>query len=292
MQIGVASAAGRPEQMPSTAVGATVSRAATPEVVATQLEPSVALTTTRLGSPWVRLIVSIERATGTPFDAVRREWSRSAAVYHYTDLAWLWEVGVHPDEVDRIHAGLGMTEAMAPIAYLYVASSGAPLDELAPYAADGADAVCWAASSWLQHRGVTPAERREWFLTGLHWRLITALIGGPYALSDVRLVATATGSSLNHAGEVLAGWLAADCSPSVAEVVQVCRAVPHGRQTASTGALDVVLRSTLGSKLTRTEAALILAVAGTPTSATAMIRRGVRTLDGAVDDLAQLRRTG
>lgn len=239
-----------------------------------------------------RLIASMERATGAAFDPSRRSWPRSQAVYHYTDLAWLWEVGLHPDEVERIHTGLGMTEPLAPIGYLYVACSGAPLEELAPYATDGSEAVCWAASSWLQHREITPAERREWYLSGLNWRLITGLASGPYSLADVRVLAAATGKSLNRAADVLIGWLAADCRPSVAEIVRTCRAVPHGRQTPAAGALDVVLKATPARNLTRTEIGLILVVAGTPTTAKELVRRGVSSLDQAVDEMARMKQVG
>lgn len=232
-----------------------------------------------------RLIVSIERATDTAFNPGPRDWSRSA-VLHHSDLAWLWEVGVPPEEVERIHSALGTTVPLAPITYLYVAASSAPLSELAAYAADGAEAVCWAASSWLQHRDVPPAERREWFLAGLHWRLISTLITGPYTLADVRALAATTGKRMNQAAELLVDWLAADCKPSLAEVIEVCQLVPHGRQAPAAGALDAVMGRSEGSQLPRTEVGKILVAAGTPTQAAAMLRRGVHCLTEAVEDLS------
>lgn len=234
-----------------------------------------------------RLIVSMERATGSAFDGVRHTWPRSPSVFHYTDLEWLWEVGLHPDEVDRIHAGLGLVEPMSAIGYLYVSASGAPLDELAAYSTDGVEAVCWAASSWLEHQGVRASERREWFLAGLHWRLISALINSPYALADVRQLAVATGKSLNQAAEVLVGWLVASCQPNVGQVIECCLLNPHGRQTPSPGALEAVVADPGSTKLTRTEVGLILVAAGTPTTARAMIRRGVRTLGDASHELGR-----
>lgn len=236
-----------------------------------------------------RLIVSIERATGGVFDGLRRTWPRSAAVSHHTDLAWLWDVGLDPDDVERMHSGLRLGEPMAAIGYLYVASSGAPLEELAPYATDGAEAVCWAASSWLEHGEVTPAERREWYLTGLHWRLISALIAGPYTLADVRMVAASTGKSLNSAAEVLRDWRAAACEPTVAQVIQCCAFVPHGRQAPSIGAVDAVWAAAGRQRLSRTEIALVLVVAGTPTTAKALIGRGISTFRDAAADMAQTR---
>lgn len=239
-----------------------------------------------------RLIVAIERATGVAFDAPSPSWTASPAVYHFTDLAWLWEVGIHPDEVERIHAGLGLSEPLAAIGYVYASCSRAPLDELALYAADGAEAVCWAASSWLEHPQVPPDRRREWFLAGLNWRLITGLIAGPYRLTDVQELAAATGKSLNRAADLLLGWLAVDCRPTVAEVIACCRLVPHGRQAPTLGALDAVWAATGRERLSRAELGLILVVAGTPTTAIAMIRRGVRTLDDAVVDLDRTRAAG
>lgn len=236
-----------------------------------------------------RLIVSIERATGAAFDGVRRVWPRSEAVHHHLDFAWLWEVGLAPEEVERIHAGLGLGEALTPIGYLYVSSSGAPLEELLPYAADGAEAVCWAASSWLEHRTLTPDARREWFLSRLHWRLISALASGPFTLADVRELAAATGKSLNQSADLLASWLAAGCHPSLAEVIEVCRLVPHGRQAPASGALDAMANGVGAHQLTRIEMGQILVAAGTPTTAIALVARGVRSLGAAVSELAGAR---
>lgn len=224
-----------------------------------------------------RLIVAIERAAGTVFDAEPPRGARSTAVDHHTDLAWLWEVGVHPDEVERMHAGLGLARPMAAIGYLHVATCGAALEDLVPYARDSPQAVSWAASTWRPHDRAAPAERFEWYLSGLHWRGISSLLGGPYQLADVQALADATGKSRNGAAAVLAGWLDAGCCPTFEEVLTVCRLVPGGRQSPPVGALDLVQRMA-GDKLTRTQAGLILVAAGTPTTATSLIRRGVRTL--------------
>jgi len=224
-----------------------------------------------------RLIVAIERAAGTVFDAAPPGQARSAAVDHHTDLAWLWEVGLHPDEVERLHTGLGLTRPMAAIGYLHVAGCGATLADLAPYAGDSPEAVCWAASTWRPHDAAAPTERREWYLSGLHWRLIGSLLGGPYRLADVQALADATDGSRNNAGQVLAGWLGAGCRPSLADVLAVNRLVRGGRLAPTAAALDLVLRNA-PEGIDRTQAGLILVAAGTPTTASALIRRGARRL--------------
>lgn len=90
-----------------------------------------------------RLIEKLEHEAGTVFDSRRRTWPRSVAVHHHTDFVWLWEVGVHPDQVVRIHTGLGLPEPMHAIAYLQIASLRIDLAHLLPYTADRADAVGW-----------------------------------------------------------------------------------------------------------------------------------------------------
>lgn len=228
-----------------------------------------------------RLIEKLEHEAGTDFDSGRRTWPRSVAVHHHTDFAWLWEAGVHPDQVARIHADLRLPEPMHAIAYLHIAALRIDLTHLRPYVADGADAVAWAATTWTDHDTAHPTDRTEWYRAGLNWRLITELLGGPYPLADVRSLAVVNGCSLNSAGHVLSGWLAAGCEPAVADIARVCRLVPHGRQAPPADALDLVLR-TMGraqAAMSRDEVALILVAAGTPTGATALIRRGVRTLD-------------
>lgn len=229
-----------------------------------------------------RLLRLLQHATGP---AVWSEpWPLSASsrcVEHDDDLLRLWESGIHPNVVNELHAGLGLADPLNAHAYLHVVTQQIELGWLRQFTSGGPQAVTWAATTWTRWDACHPEARIEWFEAGLHYKVITALLGSPYSLDDVRALASATGMSLNAAGHVIAEWLAAGCRPSLEQLIRVCRLVPGGRQAPTAPALKVVMDHTEHHRggMTVTDVGLVLVAVGTPTGAAALINRGIRSLD-------------
>lgn len=205
----------------------------------------------------------------------------SHKVERESDLFKLWEAGIHPNLVTRVHDDLGLSDPLNAQAYLHIVTRRLDLGWLRPFVAGGPQAVVWAATTHSPWDARYPDDRREWFDAGLHFNLITALLGSPYSLADVRTLASAIEVSLNAAGHVMADWLATRARPSVAELARVCQLVPHGRQAPTPAALKAVLARTEEGRgeMTVTEVGLVLVAAGTTPGAVALINRGIRGLD-------------
>lgn len=196
----------------------------------------------------------------------------------------LWKAGVHPDVVQQVHSTLGLSDPLSAAAYLQIVRQAIDLDWLRQFTAGGPQAVAWAATSHTKWDVIRPADRLEWYRAGVNFKLITALREAPYCVDDVRTLAGATDVSLNAACRVIVDWLAAGCSPSIDDLVAVCRLVPQGRQAPTAAAITAVRRRTSDrcDDMTDTAVGLILVAAGTPTSAAALINRGISTMHDLV----------
>lgn len=228
------------------------------------------------------LLRLLQKATGPAAWSDHWPLSRSSrCVEHADDLFRLWESGIHPNDVEEVHTGLGISDPLNAQAYLRILTERIDLGWLRQFTSGGPQALTWAATTWTTWDASHPGERAEWFEAGLHYKVITTLLGSPYSLDDVRALASATGLSLNAAGHVIADWRAAGCRPSLEQLIQVCRLVPGGQQAPTAPALKVVMERTEHHRdgMTATEVGLVLVAVGTPTSAAALIRRGIRSLD-------------
>lgn len=229
-----------------------------------------------------RLLRLLQAATGPAVWSDR--WplcASSRCVEHDEELFRLWEAGIHPNVVSELHAGLGLSDPLNAHAYLQIVTRQIDLGWLRQFASGGPQAVAWAATTWTRWDADHPAARMEWFEAGLHYKVITSLLGSPYSLGDVSALASATGMSVSAAGHVIAEWLAAGCRPSLDDLVRVCRLVPGGRQAPTGPALKVVMARTEHHRggMTATEVGLVLVAVGTPTGAAALINRGIRSMD-------------
>lgn len=240
------------------------------------------------------LLRRVQEATGEkewvpqqPFDGF------SYRVERPDDLFKLWESGVHPNQVAQVHDGLGLADPLNAQAYLHIVTRRLDLEWLRPFLAGGPQAVAWAATTYSTWDAKHPDGRLEWFDAGVHYNVITALLGSPYSLDDVRELAAATDVSLNVAGHVMADWLGTRARPSLPDLVRVCRLVPHGRQAPTPAALKAVLDQTERTRgeMSMTDVGLVLVAAGTTPGAVALINRGVRSLaDFEVRQLSEGRR--
>lgn len=229
-----------------------------------------------------RLLRLLQQATGPAVWSDRWPLSSSSrCVEHDDDLFRLWESGIHPSVVNELHSGLELADPLNARAYLHIVTKQIDLGWLRRFASGGPQAVVWAATTWTMQDAAHPDARVEWFEAGLHYKVITALLGSPYSLGDVRTLASATGLSMNAAGHVITDWLATGCRPSLEQLIRVCRLVPGGRQAPTAPAIKVVMERTEHHRdgMTATDVGLVLVAVGTPTGAAALIRRGIRSLD-------------
>lgn len=235
-----------------------------------------------------RFLRLLQKATGSAAWNERGPLSTSSrCVERDDDLFRLWESGIHPDVVNELHTGLGLSDPLSAQAYLHIVTRQIDLDWLRQFISGGPQAVAWAATTWTEWDAGHPGARIEWFEAGLHLRVITALLGSPYSLDDVRALASVTGMSVNAAGRVIADWVAADCWPSLDQLVRVCCLVPGGRQAPAGPALKVVMARTEHHRgdMTAVDVGLVLVAVGTPTGAAALINRGIRSLDDVENEI-------
>ena len=228
-----------------------------------------------------RLVVAIEDAPGVRFDPGAQapyEWRTSPVVGDPDTGQWLWEVGISPALVALVGVRLGLTEPLRRAAYLRIVADDIDLDWLVPFARDGATAASWAARVYNDHDRSYPTERFDWYRTGLSWPLIDSLLPSRYSLYEITSLAQSAGVTLNTAARTLALWRAADCEPTIEQLAYL-RLLAPGRQEPGRAAVDSVCANVgVAAGMSRTQVALVLVAAGTPTTAAGLIRQGVRTL--------------
>ena len=214
-------------------------------------------------------------------------WTKSTstdAVYSHEDLFDLWTRGIHPDIVHDIHRGLGLSEPLDAKTYEAIIRNRIDERWLRRFGAS-APAVDWVARTYSRQDAAHPERRLDLYLAGVNFRLIDSLLASPFSPDDVRTLAAATATSMNEAAYVLSEWHTAKCTPALDDVIRMCRMVPHARQAPTAKAIDLVVKRTgaEASGLNRTQIGLLLVAAGTPTTAAALINRGVKTLDDFED---------
>ncbi|QLQ16305.1 MAG: hypothetical protein HZY73_12315 [Micropruina sp.] len=190
--------------------------------------------------PTRQLLLLIQGATGAA------PWSErwpleipSPAVGGHDDLWTLWESGLHPDLVHSIHARLRLSEPLEVGAYLQITSQRIDMDWLGQFS-DSAMAVAWAARTYTRHDRSHPCDRVALYQAGLNFHLIADLLGSPYNADDLRSLAEALKVSVNAAGHVLAGWLAADCAPQVDDLIRAARLADGARPTPAAQAIQAI----------------------------------------------------
>jgi hypothetical protein len=228
-------------------------------------------------SSTARLVEKIEIAAGTQFVRRRRSWPRSPAVPHFTDFSWLWDVGLSPETVNELHHQLGLTEPMAAVGYLHIASAEIDLTWLRTHAAAGPERVRWVASTFCERDRTHPTDRLAWLEAGAHPRSVAVLLNGTYSVADLRELAERTGRSASAAAATLADWIPTGCRPDVDRLVRLWTLAPTAAQVPPVAAIDraVAALGVLAGDLERTDIALMVAATGSVPAAIASIQRGI-----------------
>jgi hypothetical protein len=236
-----------------------------------------------------RLLEPVEQAYGTAFYRAPHDSSTARAlVREYDGLSQLWEAGIHPELVARLHEVLWPDGPPMPLWFYLGAATRQP--DLSWVAAtlravpdeDVAVWLCWTDTELdRQH----PDARTAWLQAGVPRRAIAALAAGNYTPVDVARLAALTRRSIPAAAVTLAGWHKADCQPTPEDIRLLDTLGVDQWYEPSTGAVDWLWDRAARGKHgpTRTEVGLLLAATGTRAAALQLIDRGVR-------DLAELSR--
>ena len=213
-------------------------------------------------------------------------------VHPATEPVEAWQAGLHPDVVQAVHDHVvGADGPPLPLAlYLGVVTRRPDLAWLADTLArveGGTDDPTLA--EWLiwTHTPLdrrVPRARSGWIGTGAPRSWIIELSTAGYTPDEAEELAAATGRSAVGAADLLRGWVAAGCRPTVADLADVHRGGVPAWSTPSGAAIDR-LTEMVGDDvhahgavpLTRTELGLLLVREGTVTAAARQARRRPRT---------------
>lgn len=248
---------------------------------------------------WAALIAPHHAALHRLYDrvghehpAVTRRPTGHPLVREVGGLADLYDAGVPPEFVEETHAAVWADGPAMPVAFYLSAAYLLPdLDWLARVAEErpDPDVLTWAA--WTESRldRHRPQARLQWLALGLGVREVTRLMGGGYTVEDAESYAAVTGRSTRRAAQLLAGWQAAECTPGPGDLVALDDAVGDAWEVPSGGAIDLLLHDAgpAGGPVTRTQAGLVLAAAGSRPVAARLLRAGVRDARTAAQHLQE-----
>ena len=228
-----------------------------------------------------RLLGAVEDAYGTGFYTPPRDaWDASGAVRERDGVAQLWDAGVHPQLVARLHERLWPGGSPMPVWFYLGATSRQPnLIWLAATLAvvPDEDVAVWACWPEAELDRTHPSARAAWLLAGVPRKAIIGLVNGAYTPAEVARLALLTGRSIPAAACALAAWYRAGCRPSPEDIVLLDELDVSPWYEPSVGAVDW-LHDRVGTARTRpsrTAVGLMLAVCGTRSAAMRLLSKGI-----------------
>lgn len=235
-----------------------------------------------------RLLTAVERAHDTTWGRPPAdEWGAVGCVREHDGIGRLWDVGLHPELVARIHAVIWPDGPPMP-SWFFVgaATRRSDLRWLGETlrAAPGPAVAVWLAWTATDRDHDDPTTRGDWLRAGIPRPAILALIRAGYTNADVARLSACSERSIPRAGMVLAAWHRAECRPSVADLLELDGLDVDPWYEPSRRAIDwLCARLSPSNALTRTRAALILAACGTRGAALHAITQGADTPASAVE---------
>jgi hypothetical protein len=193
----------------------------------------------------------------------------------------LWRAGLHPEYVAAVHERVWPEGSPLPARFfLGAAYLGAPLDWLASVAeaTRDPDVLTWAAWTVCDLDRTDPGARLQWLGLRLRLRDIERLMTGGYTRAMAEELAAMSRSDPSRVAGQLAAWQAAGCTPGPGDLAELARVGVDASYRPSPAAVDRLMDEVadLGPTPTRTQAALVLAVAQTVRSAAELLRLGAR----------------
>lgn len=231
-----------------------------------------------------RLMRVSERAYGR-LRSIRRvdpDWPQGRA-----DREYLWGAGLHPELVRGVRRRYAWSDQDAPrdlcVGVAYLNPGERFLRSLIAVGADPGT-VAWAAWTERSEDRLVPHARADLLRSGATPADLVAVLDS-YLVQDVRDLEAHSDLSSAEAVAVLAAWVRAGCRPSVPDLAPLDRVLGGLRRVPTGQELDDLLTTFRGRRRSRTEAGLILALAGHEEVARTLMLRGIRCLTEAIDHL-------
>jgi hypothetical protein len=227
------------------------------------------------------LLRVVEDAYGTSFYTPPRDMGDAVrAVRERDGLGQLWDAGVHPQLVARLHERLWPGGPPMPVWFYLGATSRQPnLIWLAATlaAVPDEDVAVWACWTEAELDRTHPAARAAWLLSGVPRKAIIGLVNGAYTPADVAQLASLSGRSIPSAACALAAWHRAACRPSPQDIVTLDELDVSRWYEPSIGAVDWLCERVghAAGGPSRTAVGLMLAVCGTRCAAMDLLSKGI-----------------
>jgi hypothetical protein len=194
-------------------------------------------------------------------------------------IGQLWRAGLTPDQIADIAALVPGSEPLPVEFFLGVAYR--PVNRAWLRATlvrrpdpDVATFLAWSGEVLHPH----PDDRcGDWLELGIPTRAIEDLLRAGTSLDSVQTISLELGWSRRVAANYLAGWARAGCEPTVAHVRLLARLGIDRSYVPSPPAINLLemTASDLGEPPSRTDLAVLLAVAGTRAFAIDLLERGI-----------------
>lgn len=201
--------------------------------------------------------------------------------------ALLWDCGVHPEHVLRLHDALKLDATPLPGRfYPHVVAFRPDLGWLR-HSLDNrrsTSMAAWLAATETGRDRAEPSLRHDWLAAGVPQRTIVPLTEAGFSPDDVRRLARHTGRPMDSAAIVFHRWVEALCPLDVDDLVRLHDLGVQLTFKPSSGALHTLAfdhKQELEG-VSRRELGLLYAVAGTTRTTRVLISSGIRTPEEAV----------
>ena len=241
-----------------------------------------------------RLLDTVKAAHNTSFlDPPSDSWGAATRIREHDGLSQLWDAGIHPELVRRLHDALWSDGPPLRVwFYLGAATRRPDLSWITQTLAEvpDEDIAVWLAWTDTAMDRKHPDARLAWLRAGVPRRAIAALADGTYTPIDVARLAAATRRSVPSAATTLAAWHRAGCHPTPDDIATLDELDIDPWYEPSAGAIDWLWDrvSGLPKRVTRTQVALVLAVASNRPVALKLLTAGVRSPRQAAQLLPQV----
>lgn len=238
----------------------------------------------------VARVHNVSAATlGRLLDSIQARWDgrlarlprRGANLVRELDgIERLWEDGVHPEIVERLHRQLwphgpamptrfylGAVTARPDLGWLTDTLRAVPDEDVAVW-------LCWTETE-LDRRH--PDARAAWLRAGVPRQAILGMLRGDYTPAEVARLVARSRRSIPSAASTFAAWAQADCRPSVDDIVLLDELDVDPSYAPSKAAIDWLVTQ-FGSSVDRTRIGLLLALAGNRRSTLQLLNHGIHDL--------------
>lgn len=242
-----------------------------------------------------RLLTDVEEAYGAAEVPPRPRGEHAALVREPGGVAELWRAGVHPARVAQWWTRAGLGEPLPVRFYLGLAFGGTPPDWVFTTLArcPDPDVAVWLAWGAGLADPEDPDACAEWLQLGVPRPLVEGLVRAGVTRASVRLVAEGSWLPVRTVAVRVAHWVRAGCTPGAEEFALLERYGLADYRPSAPALDELCAELGVTPEPTRTQAGVMLALAGSRRSVGALVQAGARTPQQLAELLDEpLRRPG